>query len=61
MWKQGVLGQWSPNREILTVFFFPFIVPDSSDISADAIKSAAKAVGSISDAGCYQSLFFSAD
>ena len=44
-----------------SVFFFRFIVPDSSDISADAIKSAAKAVGSINDAGCYQSLFFSAD
>ena len=53
------MGQWSPNRLVLTVFFFfHFIVPDSSDISADAIKSAAKAVGSINDAGCYQSQFF---
>lgn len=43
-------------------FFFRFIVPDSSDISADAIKSAAKAVGSINDAGCLpKSFFFCAD
>ena len=40
------------------VFFFHFIVPDSSDISADAIKSAAKAVGSINDAGCCQNNLF---
>lgn len=39
-------------------FFFRFIVPDSSDISADAIKSAAKAVGSINDAGCLPKSFF---
>ena len=46
------------TNRFLQCFFFRFIVPDSSDISADAIKSAAKAVGSINDAGCYQSHFF---
>ena len=46
------------QTDLYSVFFFRFIVPDSSDISADAIKSAAKAVGSINDAGCCQNNLF---
>ena len=49
------------QTDFKSVFFFRIIVPDSSDISADAIKSAAKAVGSINDAGCLPKSFFCAD
>ena len=52
-------GTVVPKQTDFNGFFFRFIVPDSSDISADAIKSAAKAVGSINDAGCCQNNLFS--
>ena len=51
-------GTVVPKQTDFNGFFFRFIVPDSSDISADAIKSAAKAVGSINDAGCLPKSFF---
>ena len=51
-------GTVVPKQTDFNGFFFRFIVPDSSDISADAIKSAAKAVGSINDAGCCQNNLF---
>ena len=48
-----ITGTVVPIQTDFKSVFFRIIVPDSSDISADAIKSAAKAVGSINDAGCY--------